>query len=1775
VSQAEVSSGIPSNNNNDNDNDILVAGPGLYKISSRVGAQGVTAKTPPVKVHPPEAPSASRRHFGTYILELTSRAVFVQQRQPSRTNIHLLPSSLQQASSFVRVLYRDLRGRLPDPDRPQNSPGSGLPEVPCHSNDLKETGTTMEGDVGERPMLVNTRSAKSSDGLPPRSEGQKVLLEDEGDNCRICRGEGTRDQPLFYPCKCSGSIRFVHQECLMEWLAHSQKKYCELCKTPFTFTKLYDKSMPSTLPLAVFLQQVIFHAVSALLRNTRYVAVTIVWLCWLPWSIRQVWRGLFWLADGSWVTKARLQEAALSGLASVIENSPNATLLNINSSLEAAAEVTTSQVQLQTSLFSGFVGLFTGDFLLVELAKLVFPSISRWSQDLVSIDVEDDPVILLTMDRQPSLLSNVGFINSLTKYRLLNGAMVDVLEGQLICLFIVIAFILVFLIREWVINQQPVPNLPDLDAVEAVGPGNVQEDAARAARRRRRALRRRDEENHRVADPPQPQPQLPDPDQIAAHQQRRIQNLVDEDDMAQTMANPLVSDNFTEAFPVPTNPDRAPPPQPPSETDSADWVDDDEAVDARPPLPARGVLDNIAHIQRSIEEGSLDGVNQSVLLDRMDEIPHYAREEFKLRNSSTEPGISPHEALQRHESRTTASTNEKDADADEQENSRSPRTPDHSLYPPRTELSDTSSMETEASETEIEPTLPIVEALNILHGTTVAEDYIEYADTSDGESANSITVDTPETPVEGSETIPSDQSEAPVLAERSALGKIFDWFWHIDDDSHSHLPAPQVEVRADDEHFPEDVAAEAPFVRVHNLEPQPVDLLAIEAPVPAPPQEPNMLFGVDLNNPDAMDDAEDLDGILEVIGMQGPIAGMVQNVIFSEFLITLTIAATIWLPYIWGKIALLMLANPIGVFVKAPLFVSSKFADFALDLALFVVGLLTLTITSLFKALIGLAGDRFKDWNVPAFVNTMSSNMTRASGTRLEDTLSKALVGLRPDLPTFSLRSHHALRVIEGQVHNFWASSHVLLESWFHYLVHHEGTILSSAMGYERHLQRVMRTTASLPERLASFGLFLSSHIRELVAAIHNSSPLQAEAIDVSLARWNTQDKFLAIILGYLFFGCIGYIYLRIARLVFGLRSEEKVEGVVADSLRQAGGVVKVVVIIGIEMIVFPLYCGLLLDAALMPLFEGVTLQTRIAFMLRAPLTGVFVHWFIGTCYMFHFALFVSMCRKIFRKGVLYFIRDPDDPTFHPVRDVLERPVMTQLGKIAFSGFIYGGLVYLCLGGVVYILSCIPGILPIHWSTNQPQLAFPVDIVFYNFLLPFILRKTKPSKKIAAMYGWWFRGCAHALRLTNFLFGEERPEEKGTHTGRTMWSRLINKVPGSDASVVNSETELLIADSSAAKDFVQDGGYVRAPASDSVRIPKGHRVFLEVDEKNERIDGEVDKAKGMHGSKDDRFTHVYVPPNFQARITTFIILLWLFAAATWVVFTIGPLLLGRLILRPLASDGVPPNDLYALTIGLHMGGAVLYAIAYYSTARAWAKEHTASLRARLSFYLYPTVKYLLGLLYLGAAACVLPVVFSLLAELYIHVPLYEYLSSAPETQELPAPNTSYFMTLPPTIFLLQTWTVGLVLVRVILREGLGDPETSQPARAIKAIVRRGYLHPDVGLATRALLIPATISATALWLAPLVLGRIINFILDVSDADRRAEIYRYSYPILAGQVVLLYGLLAMKHRIAVWRTKIRDEVYLIGERLHNYQETKESNSKGKSTRNVRSERVEVG
>ena len=64
-------------------------------------------------------------------------------------------------------------------------------------------------------------------GESRETPGTNFQDEDE-DVCRICRSEAAEGDPLFFPCACSGSIKYVHQSCLLQWLRHSSKTHCEV-----------------------------------------------------------------------------------------------------------------------------------------------------------------------------------------------------------------------------------------------------------------------------------------------------------------------------------------------------------------------------------------------------------------------------------------------------------------------------------------------------------------------------------------------------------------------------------------------------------------------------------------------------------------------------------------------------------------------------------------------------------------------------------------------------------------------------------------------------------------------------------------------------------------------------------------------------------------------------------------------------------------------------------------------------------------------------------------------------------------------------------------------------------------------------------------------------------------------------------------------------------------------------------------------------------------------------------------------------------------------------------------------------------------------------------------------------------------------------------------------------------------------------------------------------------------------------------------------------------
>ena len=1164
----------------------------------------------------------------------------------------------------------------------------------------------QEREEGAESLEIPTSAEKKPDVMnDPKYNLNVKGREKDGDDvdtCRICRGEGLQEEPLFYPCKCSGSIQFVHQSCLMEWLAHSQKKHCELCKTPFRFTKLYHPQMPSTVPLPVFLRQATIHGWTTLMVWARFQLVLFVWVFWLPWCMRTIWRGLFWVGDGAWVD---WDERGLQHRQNLPINQPdlpgNATTprdIYLFGSKNAAAsafvdyfsnKVTKSLVSY--SFESGPVGL--------SLATRFWRSaFGQSSATNVSFPhPENATSIAGVLPRSSTWLSDLPFLNSMTRSTTVNNIIVDTLEGQLITLFVVVAFILIFLIREWVMQQQQNLLLGPGDNQEAVGPNmdapEQQDDALGAAEQRpeqagpggneidevendndarrpgarlfirpRRRLNRRppqpaeDQVVDLLAEPAREEPDQDEPETHAEDPSR----LVEAQD-ASTDPVPLVLPPRRNARGELVYP---PPELEELNLSSAVWRDVLERTQHNPKEMIRNVHRELPEFERdnimqllatpasiAYYSASLDlplDITATGVSDKKDE----GSGQRDLKGDHAEDDEEDFEFLgaPTPESGHSATSKQSLVDATNMNGSaqeaREPRLPSISLQ-------DLPSLVPGNGSRDLEPDLV---ANSTLHRMLDDEEQNDVADhdealpnhsTGIGEVDANINVPEPTenvpaptaSVVQGNENT-NDETTGNATEgsppNQGVIEAIKNWLW-----GGVTLPAEVVEQQAgDDERVVDDIADEAPFVPIahghHLLQP------ANDAGNPA--QDPEVLAaaaqaGIDPNEAEAVDEIEDLEGVMELIGMEGPLAGLMQNGMFCAVLVSLTIFFGVWIPYMSGKVFLTLLASPIALPVKS-LRLASTSADMVVDFIIFVLGCSLYWVDNIANILCAPVG-----WFVPTLKYwTDSSSVAQGARDYAEHALERlAKASLTTgnsftdgiDVPTFSAIAHESLRQIEAQLATI---SQTVLGSY--------GSLVDSLLqcsSFSEGIRFLLICTATKAKDSVSYvveklltligaapALLHINPLKFNLAGSHRSIPL-----DFDLAAWDTKDRAIAIASGYVFFALLGMLYLNVAGFLRGRNSKGAVNGTLAQILYQAGGVMKVILIISIEMIVFPLYCGLLLDVALLPLFGDVTFMSRVDFTMTSPWTSVFVHWFVGTCYMFHFALFVSMCRKIMRTGVL------------------------------------------------------------------------------------------------------------------------------------------------------------------------------------------------------------------------------------------------------------------------------------------------------------------------------------------------------------------------------------------------------------------------------------------------------------------------------------------------------------------------------------------------------------
>ncbi|KAG6041491.1 hypothetical protein E4U41_004068 [Claviceps citrina] len=1535
--------------------------------------------------------------------------------------------------------------------------------------------------------------------------------------CRICRGEGTSTEPLFYPCKCSGSIKYVHQDCLMEWLSHSQKKYCELCKTSFRFTKLYDPDMPQSLPLHVFLEHMTKYIIRNLLIWLRVVVTVSVWLCWLPYFMRVVWAFMFWISDdglgaGQFMSRQSAQVADVDGNWS----DPHATC--------PVRTVFDENINLKD--------------------KITF--------------INSTAIVA-----SPTLLSDVGFLSNLTRSSAVNRMIITVVEGQIITVLVIVCFILVILVRDYVVQQQPEINMRAALADPENNQGALllpNEEAIEVDNGYESEVLRSDDETLDVGAHAN---ELPD---------QQFESLADMEAMGNTVGDHAGLDSrSTESLPV-----------------SATEAWESTAQEMVAGLDNQSSVMNYLRIFRRAD-GDLERILQIIEEEGLEEELGYwvdltrrsirERDHNKKEKSGADsrhpPQIHPplnseHPTVQINEFGAEYSLPSSEEQALAQRRSKgkelqlppiSPDLPPSPIQPGPDSVPGPSRPRARSDGPEVHTTTNPLANNSWSFANLSSANEVDLTDLgwapnsstdlpvpssdladSDGLRNPDTLPDSPQLSNHGhqddvsagslldlGQAIPNEPSLGIESDRPGLVGRVTDYMWG-DLDQHHEADRPVHEAMIGEgvgagAEADADVDADDAWVDEPMAEAGEANGEANDAAMGDGIGEANVnvidaaaAAGMDA---EAIDDLEDFEGVMELLGMRGPIAGLFQNAIFCAVLVSVTIFACIAIPYNIGRISLCIVAHPIQL-VRMAIGLSKIIQD-AVMMVFGFGSWCALNILDMFTGLIGgalgtqIVSARKASWGV-----------WTGAGSRVVDYALMDFPMTASEMQNFSAISHEALNSVK---HNIgWAVGKVD-DGLTAALTKPDVTALLDG----RFLASTSSIIQALVASLSSGFTFLSDPSSWVIdlgdAKLHSH-------VDLNLAYWSGMDRFWAIFAGYVTIFAVAALYLRRGSPLSRGEMMQAWEAGVIDTLHQASGIMKVILIISIEMLVFPLYCGLLLDD---------------------------------------------------------FIRDPDDPEFHPVRDVLERNLTTQLRKILFSAFVYGALVIVCLGGVVWgLYYAMPGVLPIQYSSNEPVLEFPVDLLFYNFLMPLAVRFFKPSDGLHAMYTWWFRKCARGLRLTYFLFGERRIDEEGTlrlnpaSQGRVPAHRSLlleldenNQVvpktwrdtfDGGDAKPNPDMSRAELRDMRNRKAHLvktgqlhKSGRFVRAPASDRVKIPKGQEVFLTVSERGHRKDS--NSNTDLYSS--DQYQLVYIPPNFRARIFLFILFIWLFAAVTGVGFTIAPLVLGRAMFKTLLPAHIRTNDIYAFSIGIYVLGSLAYAMFHLHHITAKLKDWTSRLRSEMASG-SGSSRIMSGTIHGAKLAyayfflvIVFPLVVSTLMELYVTIPLHTYMNP-PKLQPHGAFRPSRDGDAGRhTIRVIQSWTLGLLYLNLATKMVTSLLPDTRAAIAVRSVMRRGYWKPDVDVLTRAFIVPGiALCAVAIFGPPWVASAVMKLVAlgpvsigsglhPSGDAVKMSLVYRHSYPAAAVAALVIKYAIGLTKVFNRWTGGVRDEAYLIGERLHNF------------------------
>lgn len=549
--------------------------------------------------------------------------------------------------------------------------------------------------------------------------------------------------------------------------------------------------------------------------------------------------------------------------------------------------------------------------------------------------------------------------------------------------------------------------------------------------------------------------------------------------------------------------------------------------------------------------------------------------------------------------------------------------------------------------------------------------------------------------------------------------------------------------------------------------------------------------------------------------------------------------------------------------------------------------------------------------------------------------------------------------------------------------------------------------------------------------------------------------------------------------------------------------VVKVALLSVVEIGVFPLIGGWWLDICSLSLFDA-TLKDREVSFKAAPGTSMFIHWLVGMVYVFYFASFILLLREVLRPGVLWFLRNLNDPDFNPVQEMIHLPIVRHTRRFLASMVIFGSTVLLMLWLPIKIIHGLwPSFLPYHitLSSDTPVSELSLELLLLQVILPALLEQGHTRVWLKLLVRHWCAAVSHVLGLRSYLLGDVALDAQGGGV-----------VIGGEAGAGVGEVG------------------VGAGAAPQVELEEPAEGIV-----NPVVGGGADALAGGLGAAHQALLQRDGPTGFQAyvrprwfgiRILGLVIMMCISLTAASVMCLTLPVLVGRQCMY-LALGDTKVHELYTGACGLYL---CLLGIRGITLLASWIMLGWTQVIERLRQWGIMGTKALIALV---VVAVIVPLMVGVLMELVIVIPL-----------RVPLHQT-------PILFLWQDWALGVLYTKIMCALVMMGPNWWLKTN-LEHIYLGGVRGLDLNLLVGQTALPVIACLGACLTVPYVTAHTIAPLAVPPSALILVE--RRIYPALL-VITLLSSLIIMQ---VVQFTRlyehIKNDKYLVGRRLVNYDHT---------------------